>query len=56
VAGFAAVAGLRSPERLGRQLRLVCAGLMTSTVVSQDPGGESAAARVAARALVDAAG
>ena len=52
---LAAAAGLREPEHLGTQLRLLCGGFMTATAVVGSSDAQSEAARAAVRALVEAA-
>jgi AcrR family transcriptional regulator len=52
---LAAAAGLRAPEQLGTELRLLCGGFMTAAAVVGSSDGQSEAVRAAVHALVDAA-
>lgn len=55
LASLAAAAGLRSPDQLGTELRLLCGGFMTAVAAVGEVPAQSAALRAAVRALVDAA-
>lgn len=52
---LAAAAGLRAPEQLGTELRLLCGGFMTAAAVVGSWDGQSDAVRAAVRSIVDAA-